>query len=716
MLIRRRRIRKYPYFRNFDPYEGHSWAGGYADNDSGNNQEAAGESLFGWVGQYMWSTLTGNTAFRDASIMGFTTELRAVQQYWFNYDQDNWLPGYTHKNGGSDLRKLEFLRHLFFNGNPVYIYGIHWLPTAEYLTSYGFDTAKAAGLYSGFVADNGGPEPDWYHIVWPIQALSDPQAVLNKWNPALPQQNELFNTYWFVHNMATLGSRTKDIWAENGYSATVYKKGSAYRALVWNPTNAAITVTFRNSGGATGSAVVEAKKLVKVDPTKVTTDTLLIPPALAADTTQNAAGQPIELMFTDNAAWRNAINAVKVDGTTAAATDYTVAAGAITLNPVLFPTAKTYTVTVTADKYSDTSVQQVITGSTTPTGNLALNKAVTASENPKQPAAAAVDGNPGTRWESDFSDPQWIQVDLGSAQTVGRVLLDWEGAYAKAYTIETSADGTNWTTVYMTTTGDGAADDISFTPVNARYVKVNGTQRGTQYGYSLWELEVYGSGGAVTPTAPPALTADTTQNTAGQPIELTFTDNAAWRNAITAVKVDGVTAAAANYTVAAGTITLNTELFPSAKTYTITVTAEGYNDAFVQQVITGGTTPTVNLALNKAVTASENLKQPAAGAVDGDLGTRWESAFSDPQWIQVDLGSAQTVSRVLLNWEGAYAKAYTIETSADGTNWTTAYTSTAGDGDIDDISFTPVSSRYVKVNGTQRGTQYGYSLWELSVY
>ncbi|MFD1904302.1 hypothetical protein ACFSQ7_09930 [Paenibacillus rhizoplanae] len=106
----------------------------------------------------------------------------------------------------------------------MYIYGIHWLPTAEYLTSYGFDTAKAAGLYSGFVADNGGPEPDWYHIVWPIQALSDPQAVLNKWNPALPQQNELFNTYWFVHNMATLGSRTKDIWAENGYSATVYKK------------------------------------------------------------------------------------------------------------------------------------------------------------------------------------------------------------------------------------------------------------------------------------------------------------------------------------------------------------------------------------------------------------------------------------------------------------------------------------------------------------
>ncbi|NOU80759.1 DUF1533 domain-containing protein [Paenibacillus sp. LMG 31459] len=166
----------------------------------------------------------------------------------------------------------------------------------------------------------------------------------------------------------------------------------------------------------------------------------------------------------------------------------------------------------------------------------------------------------------------------------------------------------------------------------------------------------------------------------------------------------------------AGKITLNTALFPAAKTYAVTVTAAGYNDASVQQVITGGTPPSVNLALNKAVTASENPKQPAAGAVDGDPGTRWESAFSDPQWIQVDLGSAQTVSRVLLNWEGAYAKSYTIETSADGTNWTTAYSAATGDGELDDISFTPVSARYVKVNGTERGTQYGYSLWEMSVY
>ncbi|WP_379131860.1 discoidin domain-containing protein [Paenibacillus sp. sgz500958] len=619
----------YPFLRNFDVYEGHSWAGGYADNDDGNNQEAAGESLFGWVGQFMWAKLSGNTSFRDTAIMGFTTELKAVEQYWFNYDQDNWLPAYFHKSVGQVYGSSNFFG-TFFNGNPVYVYGIHWLPTAEYLTSYGFDKAKAATLYNGFVSDNAGPETDWYHIVWPIQALSDSQAVLNKWNASLPQQNELFNTYWFVHSLADLGGRTKEIWATGGATATVYKKGTVYRALVWNPTDAPVTVTFRNAGGTTGSVLVPAKALVKADPTKVNV---------------------------------------------------------------------------------------IIGGGTTPpeTGtNLALNKSVTASANPITPAALAVDGDAGTRWESQQKvDPQFIQVDLGSAQTVNRVVLKWEGAYAKSYTVEVSANGTSWNTVYSTTTGDGGDDEITFTSASARYVKVNGTERGTPYGYSLWEFSVYGDGTA--PLTAPALTADTTQNNVGQPIDITFTDNTAWRGAVNAVKVDGTAVAAAQYSLTAGKITLNASAFPTSKTYTVTISATGYSDASVQQVVGAGTT--VNLALNKSVTASANPITPAALAVDGDPGTRWETVHAvDPQWIQVDLGSAQTISRVVLNWEGAYAKSYTVEISANGTNWQSVYSTTTGDGGNDEVTFAATSARYVKVTGTVRGTQYGYSLWELSVY
>ena len=79
-----------------------------------------------------------------------------------------------------------------------------------------------------------------------------------------------------------------------------------------------------------------------------------------------------------------------------------------------------------------------------------------------------------------------MSVDLGAIAKINRVVLDWENAYGKAYTIEVSTDGKTWQPVYSTTQGNGGIDDISFSPVSARYVKMNGTKRGTPYGFSLW--------------------------------------------------------------------------------------------------------------------------------------------------------------------------------------------------------------------------------------
>lgn len=110
------------------------------------------------------------------------------------------------------------------------------------------------------------------------------------------------------------------------------------------------------------------------------------------------------------------------------------------------------------------------------------------------PAGAAVDGDNGTRWSSQFADPQWIQVDLGAPAQLSQVVLRWEVAAAKAYRIELSTDGSTWSTAYSTTTGSGGTvtHDITGT---ARYVRVYGTQRTTAYGYSLWEFQVYGTSG-----------------------------------------------------------------------------------------------------------------------------------------------------------------------------------------------------------------------------
>jgi F5/8 type C domain/Fibronectin type III domain len=114
------------------------------------------------------------------------------------------------------------------------------------------------------------------------------------------------------------------------------------------------------------------------------------------------------------------------------------------------------------------------------------------NENAGLGPANAVDGNTGTRWSSGFSDPQWIQVDLGASHSISRVVLNWETAYGKAFQIQTSTDGTTWTPIYSTTTSTGGVQDLTVTGTG-RYVRMYGTQRATQYGYSLWEFQVFGS-------------------------------------------------------------------------------------------------------------------------------------------------------------------------------------------------------------------------------
>ncbi|GIJ54184.1 discoidin domain-containing protein [Virgisporangium aurantiacum] len=251
--------------------------------------------------------------------------------------------------------------------------------------------------------------------------------------------------------------------------------------------------------------------------------------------------------------------------------------------------------------------------------NLALGKSVTVSSTDGNPAPNAVDGNASTRWSSAYDDPQWIVVDLGSAQTVGSVTLRWEAAFGRAYQVQTSTDNSTWTNRFTTTAGDGGVDTATFTPAQARYVRMNGTQRATAYGYSLYEFEVY-SGSAVT-----------------------------------------------------------------------------------------------NVALNRPVAVSSDDGNPAANAVDGNASTRWSSAYGDPQWIVVDLGTGATIGAVTLRWEAAFGRAYRIQTSDDNTSWTDRFSTTTGDGGVDTVTLSPVSARYIRLYGTQRATQYGYSLYEFEV-
>jgi len=103
----------------------------------------------------------------------------------------------------------------------------------------------------------------------------------------------------------------------------------------------------------------------------------------------------------------------------------------------------------------------------------------------------AVDGLADTRWSSEFSDPQWLAIDLGAPTRISRVVLDWEAACARSYAIQVSLDGSTWTDVYTTTAGKGGTEEIEFAPTTARWVRFYGAKRATPFGYSLWEMRVF---------------------------------------------------------------------------------------------------------------------------------------------------------------------------------------------------------------------------------
>ena len=131
--------------------------------------------------------------------------------------------------------------------------------------------------------------------------------------------------------------------------------------------------------------------------------------------------------------------------------------------------------------------------------NIALGKMATASsfqptgtDGPQSPDRA-VDGNFSTRWASNWSADEWLQVDLGTVQPFNHVQLAWESAYATEYEILVSDDGTTFTRAYATTSGDGGFDDLDINR-SARLVRVHATKRAlSDFGYSLWEFGVYRS-------------------------------------------------------------------------------------------------------------------------------------------------------------------------------------------------------------------------------
>ncbi|MFI5709584.1 beta-N-acetylglucosaminidase domain-containing protein [Kribbella sp. NPDC051620] len=150
-------------------------------------------------------------------------------------------------------------------------------------------------------------------------------------------------------------------------------------------------------------------------------------------------------------------------------------------------------VTFTVGSAAYTSTLTASVRPKTSTTNALLKRPATASS--VEPGTSftpdlAVDGDPSTRWASGYDNASWLQVDLGTRTRVGKVVLQWEAAFGSAYRLEVSDDGSTWTTAAEVTGGDGGTDTV-WLDATGRYLRLQGVDRATTYGYSLYDFAAY---------------------------------------------------------------------------------------------------------------------------------------------------------------------------------------------------------------------------------
>jgi len=219
----------FPFLRCFDPYAGHSWASGFARFADGNNQESSSEAMNAWYGMILWGEATRDPAIRDLGIFLYTTEMNAIQEYWFNVHGDTFPPSYspaivTMVWGGKGANGT------WFTADPQLVHAINWLPIhggSLYLGGYPQFVEKN---YRALVAEHGGDQfNNWPDLIWMYRALTDPADAIRLVEAAGPRfkvedGNSRANTLHWIYNLRELGQVERGITADHP-SFAVFRKG-----------------------------------------------------------------------------------------------------------------------------------------------------------------------------------------------------------------------------------------------------------------------------------------------------------------------------------------------------------------------------------------------------------------------------------------------------------------------------------------------------------
>ena len=240
---------RFPFLRDFDIYAGHDWAAGHGAFAAGNNQESSSEGMNFASGLIQWGQVTGNKAVRDLGIYLYTTQASAIENYWFDTDDEAFPAAFGHStvgmvwgDGGS--------YSTWFSAEPEMIQGINLLPSTAGHLYLGYNPAYISRNIAELERNNGGPATVWQDIIWEFQALADAPTALAQFRSqagsyAVEEGESRAHTFYWLKNLSGLGTVDRSVTANTPLHAVFVKNGvRTYQAA--NMSGSAITVTFSN--------------------------------------------------------------------------------------------------------------------------------------------------------------------------------------------------------------------------------------------------------------------------------------------------------------------------------------------------------------------------------------------------------------------------------------------------------------------------------------
>lgn len=255
-----RRDPLFPYLRCFDIYAGHSWASGHGRFGDGNNQESSSESINAWYSLLMLAEVTGDKELRDQAAWLLSTEVSAIENYWFNVHGDLFPRSYpasvvTMVWGGKGANAT------WFDANPQSIHGINFLPVTGGSLYLGRYPAYARKNYTALLSELAdfrlaakkgvapqAPLDHWADILWMQQATFDATGAKANWAKRPPNfkpeaGNSFTQTELWLQVFDAFGTIDSSVTADTPLAATFTKNGKR-SYVAWNLTDKPVTVTF----------------------------------------------------------------------------------------------------------------------------------------------------------------------------------------------------------------------------------------------------------------------------------------------------------------------------------------------------------------------------------------------------------------------------------------------------------------------------------------